>query len=93
MRAYLAMMRARRALIFRHPGHTTRRGTAARLRWMLRHRAPRRSPRYHLVRLRLVLALRTATAKASTGTAVLIAQRRLVLSSDDAQSGLICALR
>ena len=28
MRAYLAMMRARRALIFRHPGHTTRRGTA-----------------------------------------------------------------
>jgi uncharacterized protein DUF664 len=29
VRAYLAMMRARRALIFRHPGHTTRRGTAA----------------------------------------------------------------
>jgi hypothetical protein len=40
VRAYLAMMRARRALILRRPGHTTRRGTAARPRWMPRHRAP-----------------------------------------------------
>jgi hypothetical protein len=48
VRAYLAMMQARRALSFGHPGHTTRRGTG-RPGWVLRHRAPRRSPRYHLV--------------------------------------------
>jgi len=33
-------MRARRALIFRHLGHTTRGGIASRPRWMLRHRHP-----------------------------------------------------
>jgi hypothetical protein len=40
VRAYLAMMQARRALIFGHQGHTTRRGTAARPSWVLRHRHP-----------------------------------------------------